>query len=211
MAALVARADAPVGRPEWRGMTDLGHGPSFLLVASPGASGQWAKVGDSVGDWKVADYRINDRALVIEDANGRRFDLLLLPSPAAPGVTPAESRAQQNQYVINFLKQRSEVLRVRAEDAEKKLAAFKAEHAGIDPAQGESGSLSEEAAALQKQAEVARANDATMQDRLAQTLYNIDHPNPNPTHMRVTSSGSVSDPPSNPSSAKDNPSAPASP
>jgi hypothetical protein len=97
-AATVALAADPVtppsaapasGKPELRGVMDLGSGQRFLLLLPGGSSSNWAKVGDTVGAWKVADYHENDRTLVLKQDDGTELDLSLAADPVKEGDVPA--------------------------------------------------------------------------------------------------------------------------
>jgi hypothetical protein len=76
-----AAASAP-SKPELRGVMDLGDSKRFLLASSGGAQNKWESLGDSFGDWKVAEYRDKDRTLVLRREDGTELDLALLASAA---------------------------------------------------------------------------------------------------------------------------------
>jgi hypothetical protein len=70
---------SPSAKPDLRGVMDLGNGQRFLLIVPGGASESWAKLGDSVGAWKLSDYREKDRTLVLKQDDGTELDLALAP------------------------------------------------------------------------------------------------------------------------------------
>jgi uncharacterized protein len=88
-ASLAAAADpapAPAaglaGKPELRGVMDLGDAKRFLLASPGGAQNKWEGIGDSYGEWKVTEYRDKDRTLVLRRDDGTELDLGLLASAA---------------------------------------------------------------------------------------------------------------------------------
>jgi uncharacterized protein len=112
LAATVTLAADPVppaspapasGKPELRGVMDLGNGQRFLLLLPGGISSNWAKVGDSVGAWKVADYRENDRTLILKQDDGTELDLTLAADHVKEGdvqATLADAKALMQK--MNF-------------------------------------------------------------------------------------------------------------
>ena len=129
LAALVAVADpaSPAPKPELRGVMDLGNGKRFLLALTNGPSGNWEKVGDTFGDWTLAEFREKDQTLVLQGSNGAKFELHLAASPADTTDTSNEV------YAVNYLQTRVLQLREEYQAAKKDLADFEAKHDGQDP------------------------------------------------------------------------------
>ncbi len=103
LAADPAPAVAASGKPELRGVMDLGSGKRFLLVSPGGATSAWEKVGDSFGDWAVADYKEAEKTLVLKGADGSELDLALAASAAgALDVKATLADAEAVLHKMNF-------------------------------------------------------------------------------------------------------------
>ena len=107
-----AAAPSPASaKPELRGVMDLGSGKRFLLLSPGGASNSWVQVGDSVGDWKVTDYRENDRTLVLKKDDGTEADLSLAADAAkAADVKATLADAQALFQKMNFAQMMNRVI-----------------------------------------------------------------------------------------------------
>ncbi len=82
-AADPAPAASPSAKPELRGVMDLGDAKRFLLATPGGTQNKWESLGDTYGDWKVAEYRDKDRTLVLKRDDGTELDLALAASAAS--------------------------------------------------------------------------------------------------------------------------------
>ncbi len=91
-------APATSSKPELRGVMDLGSGKQFLLASAGGATSSWEKLGDTFGDWKVADYREKDRTLVLSQGDGTVLELALAASPA--GVADVKATLADAENVL---------------------------------------------------------------------------------------------------------------
>ncbi len=152
-AAMAAAADS-AAKPELRGVMDLGDGKRFLLAAPGGGSSSWEKVGDSFGDWTVAEYRDQDQALVLQGSDGAKISLRLAASPMPSADVGDEV------YALNFLQTRVLRLRQEYQAAKKDLEDFEKKHEGRDQAHWREG------------AEAIAGND--LADRVARTKHRYD-------------------------------------
>jgi hypothetical protein len=167
-------ADAPLAatQPEWKGVMDVGSGKSFLVAGPGGKGGQWEKVGDSFGDWKVDEYREADRTLVVRRSDGTRLELVMIGggtiAPAPPPPTGP------NDYAMRYLMERAAQLKKDSEAATKELAEFKEKHGGADPSELPAGPAADEGKALQVKVATTHQNYVTLLDRLneAQRMRN---------------------------------------
>ena len=161
-------------RPEWKGVMAVGEGKSFLVTAPGAVSGRWEKVGDSFGDWKVAEYREADRTLVVRRSDGARLELVMIgggtiaAAPAPP--------AAPNAFAMQYLMQRAAQLKRDSESALKELEDFKQQHGGADPAALPPGPAADEGKALQTKVAVAHQNYVTILDRLNETQRQAQPP-----------------------------------
>jgi hypothetical protein len=91
---------------------DLGSGRRFLLLLpSEGGSGNWAKVGDTVGTWKIADYRETDHTLVLNGDDGTELDLALAAGKVKEGDVKATlADAQALLQKMNFSAMMTKIL-----------------------------------------------------------------------------------------------------
>jgi hypothetical protein len=91
-------------KPELKGIMDLGSGQRFLLVVPGAGSGDWGKVGDTVGAWKISDYREKDRTLILNGADGTELDLALAAGQVKEGedVKATLADAQALLQKMNF-------------------------------------------------------------------------------------------------------------
>jgi hypothetical protein len=97
-------APAPA-KPELRGVMDLGDAKRFLLATSGGTQNKWESVGDTYGDWKVAEYRDKDRTLILRRDDGTELDLGLAASAAsAEDVKATIEDAESVLHKMNFEK-----------------------------------------------------------------------------------------------------------
>jgi hypothetical protein len=106
-AAAVAADPAPVspasGRPELRGVMDLGSGRHYLLASPGGATSAWEKVGDSFGDWTLAGYKEGEKTLVLKGSDATELDLVLGASAAGESDTKATlADAEAVLHKMNF-------------------------------------------------------------------------------------------------------------
>jgi hypothetical protein len=110
LATIVSAADpapaAPASaKPELRGVMDLGDAKRFLLATPGGTQNKWESVGDTYGDWKVAEYRDKDRTLVLRGEDGTELDLALAASAASAAEVKATIEdAESVLHKMNFQK-----------------------------------------------------------------------------------------------------------
>ncbi len=104
-AADPAPAAPTPAKPELRGVMDLGDAKRFLLATPGGTQNKWESVGDTYGDWKVAEYRDKDRTLVLRRDDGTELDLALAASAAsAADVKATIEDAESVLHKMNFQK-----------------------------------------------------------------------------------------------------------
>ncbi len=184
---MAADATAPATQPEWKGVMDVGTGKSFLVVAPGGQGGQWEKIGDSFGDWKVAEYREADRTLIVRRSDGTKLELVMMgqgtiAAPPAPAAAP-------NAFAVNYLMQRAAQLKKDSEDAMNELADFKAKHGGVDPSELPAGPAADEGKALLTKVATAHQNYVTILDRLNQTQRQASQAPPDGSPATTQSGG----------------------
>jgi uncharacterized protein len=142
LAATVASAADPVPAApaaaksdlELRGVMDLGTGKRFLLASPGGAENKWAAVGDSVGDWKISEYRDQDRTLVLHRDDGKELDLSLASSPATgedAKATLADAEAVLRK--MDFNKMISRVIEQQKQAMANMTRQMAANMKGVDP------------------------------------------------------------------------------
>jgi hypothetical protein len=103
MAADPAPASPASGKPELRGVMDLGSGKRFLLASPGGTASAWEKVGDSFGDWALSDYKEGEKTLVLKGSDGTELDLALGASAAGASDTKATlADAEAVLHKMNF-------------------------------------------------------------------------------------------------------------
>jgi hypothetical protein len=190
-ATLGVAADAPLvaTQPEWKGVMDVGNGKSFLVAAPGGKGGQWEKVGDTLGDWKVAEYREADRTLVLRRSDGVRLELVMVGGGtiAAAPLPPTGP----NAYAVRYLMERAAQLKKDSEAAMKELDDFKEKHGGMDPSAMPPGAEADEGKALESRIAISHQNYVTILDRLNQTqsAANVNQPPPDGSSAATMSSG----------------------
>jgi uncharacterized protein len=109
---VATRSAAPSSaKPELKGIMDLGSGQRFLVAVPGEGAGDWAKVGDTVGAWKISDYREKDRTLILTGTDGTELDLALAPGRVKEGDEKATlADAQALLQKMNFSSMMTRIL-----------------------------------------------------------------------------------------------------